>query len=1475
MISGLVFGLLYAKAQAPVANFSATPTTGCSPLAVHFTDQSTNKPLFWTWDFGNGLTSTSQNPTVVYRTPGTYTVKLIVRNTTGTDVAEKNGYITVYAGPTPQFTSNLTLACAPAQVQLLDQSNPGQGSITSWAWNLGDGSASNQENPLHSYTQPGYYNVSLTVTNSGGCSNSITQNRYIRVVNGIQPNFTFNQQSTSCSAPFTGQLLNQSAGPGNLTFNWAVSNGATPANSTDTSPIVTFPTSGQYNVNLQVTSSLGCVASLQQTLPFTNNSVVLNGPTSVCVNTPVIYSEGSSPIPPSISWVFSDGSSFNTPSVSKTFPASGPITVKLINKYAKCVDSISENINVVDVLAAKFTTGQGAACKPPLTVQFTDQTTPAATSWLWDFGDGYTSSQQNPSHTYNSYGQFNVTLTATGPGNCPSTLTKKGAVFIKTPTASIGGILTACVASTASFNTIRPVPHNGSVDGIASYSWNAPGSNEGSSTAALPTFTYPNAGNYTLSVILTTNGGCTASASAGVQIGTPLLPTFTISPGATVCNATPLTFTSTTTPTPQNWIWTFGDHTGNQVTGSPTATYSYAFFGPHEVTLTVSNNGCPQADSQLVNINPPFAHFKDTLAAAGCANRSLIQFNDSSYEGDIAIYGPISWTWDFGDGSPLTAANSQKNPQHQYPAPTATPATYSVTLTVTQGTGANACTSTIKQQVTIGAITASFTPPPPASACRNQQVTFTSTSTPLSLIGTYVWQVDALPTDPPTTSSTFDTSFATNGVHSVTLTVYDLNKCPSVPVTNYITIDGPTAKFTVPATGGGCEKLPAAFTDQSTTDPTTATILSWSWNFGDGGVASGAQNPTHAYADTGYYQPLLTVTDNAGCIDTASRPIQITNPIANFGGIDSFYCPGVPLNFTDSSQGYNLSYLWTFGDPASGASNSSTLPAPAHTFGSSGQTYTVAEQVTDKNNCFNTKTRTIFIQSPTAAFNIYDTTGICTPLQTIFAAHGQYYDSLYWDFGDTTSSTLDSTSHFYNNYGIDTAKLFVQGPGGCLDSASRRVLITNPNTATTMNYSPLFHCDSVPVQFQLVVPNYTTFMLFFGDNAADSSQNLTPFHMYRNPGGYLPEIDLTDPSGCIVGINGIQSITVLGATPFFTMSKHAFCDSSIVQLTDYTISNDGYTNETYTFTDGSPSQTLSPGYGGFNITHDFNQPGSWIATLQVTTHDACTESYADTVHVYQTPHPVMTIPPILCAGPLDFKGSYTPQLTDSITWSWNFGNGETSPLQNPLVPFTPGTFAVKLDASTPFGCIDSAISTITINPSPVIKGPNELTVPLGIPVTIPFTYSPDVVGYQWTPTSNLSCTDCPNPVATVILPTTYTVTVTDANTCSASDTILIKTVCNDKNYWFPNTFSPNGDGVNDYFYPRGTSLYNIQSLTIFNRWGQQVFARMNFPANQQNMGWDGTFGGKPAPADAYVYIAEVICENAQVITISGNITLIR
>ncbi len=154
----------------PVADFTATPTDGTSPLRVRFKDQSSGKPKSWAWDFDNDgiIDSTAKNPTYIYRTAGTYSVRLTVTSNEGSDSETKFNYITVTTPvhpPVALFTQNKYFGRAPLTVKFTDRSlyNP-----TRYSWNFGDGSTSGEQNPRHTYTRNGLYIVRLTVTNDGG-----------------------------------------------------------------------------------------------------------------------------------------------------------------------------------------------------------------------------------------------------------------------------------------------------------------------------------------------------------------------------------------------------------------------------------------------------------------------------------------------------------------------------------------------------------------------------------------------------------------------------------------------------------------------------------------------------------------------------------------------------------------------------------------------------------------------------------------------------------------------------------------------------------------------------------------------------------------------------------------------------------------------------------------------------------------------------------------------------------------------------------------------------------------------------------------------------------------------------------------------------------------------------------------------------------------------------------------------------------
>jgi gliding motility-associated-like protein len=149
------------------------------------------------------------------------------------------------------------------------------------------------------------------------------------------------------------------------------------------------------------------------------------------------------------------------------------------------------------------------------------------------------------------------------------------------------------------------------------------------------------------------------------------------------------------------------------------------------------------------------------------------------------------------------------------------------------------------------------------------------------------------------------------------------------------------------------------------------------------------------------------------------------------------------------------------------------------------------------------------------------------------------------------------------------------------------------------------------------------------------------------------------------------------------------------------------------------------------------------------------------------------------------------------------------------------------------------------------------------------------VRYTWSPAVQLSCTNCPNPVATVRQQQTYTVRVENSLGCSASDTIQLDVLCQADNVFLPNTFTPNGDGMNDVWYPRGAGVRSVRFLRVFNRWGQVVFERTNFNTDDRTAGWDGTFKGVLLPPDVFVYSLGITCSNGQPIELKGNVMIVR
>ncbi|HII93596.1 MAG TPA: PKD domain-containing protein, partial [Methanosarcina sp.] len=271
----------------PDADFWSDITSGEAPLKVQFFDESTGSPTAWNWNFGDGVTSTKQNPIHTYTTDGTYTVKETITNEIGGDTETKESYITVTSPaealtavvPVPDFSASVTSGEAPLTVSFTDESS---GSPTEWQWNFGDSSDILTEyNPTHTYTKAGTYTVTETVTNEAG-KDTETKTDYITVTapestdissqstetaipdaasqsTVIAPVPDFSASITSGEAPLTVTFIDESTGSPNE-WKWNFGDGSPIIDGTTSAyknPTHTYVKAGIYDVKETAINSAG------------------------------------------------------------------------------------------------------------------------------------------------------------------------------------------------------------------------------------------------------------------------------------------------------------------------------------------------------------------------------------------------------------------------------------------------------------------------------------------------------------------------------------------------------------------------------------------------------------------------------------------------------------------------------------------------------------------------------------------------------------------------------------------------------------------------------------------------------------------------------------------------------------------------------------------------------------------------------------------------------------------------------------------------------------------------------------------------------------------------------------------------------------------------------------------------------------------------------------------------------------------
>ncbi|HEX2535483.1 MAG TPA: PKD domain-containing protein, partial [Chitinophagaceae bacterium] len=580
------------------ASFSAADTAMCAPVVVQFSDQSAGQPGQWYWDLGNGVTSRLQHPSTTYFNPGTYTVKLVVRNAAGADSLVKQQYITVHPNPEVRFTASDSVGCFPMEVAFRDVSATTSGQLQSWTWDFGDGTTSVQQHPAHRYTARGNFSVTLQVTNSFGCVRTESKTAYIRASGGIKASFT-HSGATGCQAPATIQFSNASTGDGITGYRWDFGDGAS---STEASPRHTYTRAGTYEALLVAYHQQGCTDTFRKTLSIGTVAAVIQAPPSVCVGTRTVFTHASTPAGGTASWSFSDGTQASGNTAVKEFTTPGTYTVQLIYRNGACADTARQLLVVQPRVAPRFTASETVACGAPFTVRF--QPEPAVNrQYRWDFGDGTTSTEVSPAHTYTAEGSYTVSLISTNENGCSDTLVRSGYILLRKPPIRATGIpATGCAPLLFTPSAVAEG------DRITGFRWLFGDGTE--STEPRPRHLYSSAGTYTVTLIATLAGGCTDTVvwQDAVRAGTRPDADFELHP-ADVCAKDPVTFTDKSAGAPDQWLWNFGDRT---VSNAQHPSHVYQAVGPMTVSLVVWNNTCPDTvvKRNVVMVRPPIASFR-------------------------------------------------------------------------------------------------------------------------------------------------------------------------------------------------------------------------------------------------------------------------------------------------------------------------------------------------------------------------------------------------------------------------------------------------------------------------------------------------------------------------------------------------------------------------------------------------------------------------------------------------------------------------------------------------------------------------------------------------------------------------------------------------------------------------------------------------------------------------------------------------
>ena len=1096
-------------------------------------------------------------------------------------------------------------------------------------------------------------------------------------------------------------------------------------------------------------------------------------------------------------------------------------------------------------------------------VQFMDSTIingSSISAWDWDFGDGATANIQNPTHQYTTNGTYDVTLIVTTAAGCKDTIVEQLTVNTNIPFAQFTAPA-VCQGQAMNFTDI-------SSGSPSSWSWDFgdPSSGSNTSSSQNPSHVFSGSGNYTITITVTNGAGCQSVSQQNVNVNP--LPSINLTDDA-ICigeNANivgPSGFA--------NYSWDNSEVT-QSITVSPILTTNY--------TLTViDNNGCQANDAMTLTVNQ--------LPIVGVGPDQTICEGTSA---NLSATGGSTYEWNPGA---IAGQNVQVTPSAS--------TTYIVTVIDGNGCIASGQSNVIVNPMPVVSVSNDM------GVCKGEQATISV----VNGTGAYLWTPGNFVTNSITIAPLVTTTY--------TVTVSDAIGCSGTASATIDVHPIPVAAFS--SSGPVCVNNSIAFTDNSSLS--AGSINTWNWDFGNGNTSS-VPSPSNLYSTSGNFNVRLIIASDFGCRDTMENPVVVNAlPIAD-AGLPQSICPG--FNATLNGSGGSI-YDWNSG--AFTTASITVSPAATTTYNllvtdangcqnTASTTVTVnpvpnADAGVNQSICFGESTTlyatggTNYIWSPgsitTPDYNItpassgsysvlvtnqYGCTGtdqidvqvnpipvaqfvssgsICEDNTVTFTDQSAITTgniSVWnWDFGNNVSSTAQNPDIPYTDPGVYTVNLTVTSDNGCQHTISSQQTIW----ATPISqFASTSVCFGLPNNFQnqsmISDASPLNYTWSFGDG--NTSSALSPTHSYSTYGAYPISLVVTSQNGCTDTYTSQANVFPLPVAEFSVPS--ACEEEAAIFVNASTVPTGTISNYYWTFGDNGVSSLGNP-------THAYQDPGVYPIHLLTTTDHGCQDSTDGIIRI--NPRPIIDfLAQDVCQGyEVNFSDLSDPVVGNFTYYNWNFGDGNSTSIQNPVHTYNaPGWYSVSLTATNDSGCTTTFLrpNALQIYPSPVADfTSNEAQATDFLPL-VNFLNQTSTQGTFYWSFGDGDTSSVYSPTHIYANVGTYEVDLItiDLNGCIDSVTRFIE-IRPSAEVYIPNAFTPNGDTKNDVFQVYTHNVTNVE-VQIYDRWGLKIVEW-----NDVKGGWDGKVNGNPAQSDTYVYRVSTVDVNEKKEIHIGHVSLVR